>query len=289
MLEQKPNPAVVKDPEFVKRIAATGLPWRVRDTTSGIEFLLVPPGDFKMGKSKGDTAAEQDELPAHTVTISKPFYLGKTEVTQEQWIQIMTDNPSSSTHQSPREEQIERAVKNGSTVPEATASAESAPNEREPFPVENTSHDLCKEFCAKSDLRLPTEAEWEYACRAGSEPPKSNELSKFAWFALDSSTQGSSTRTTHAVGTKSPNKLGFYDMLGNVYEWCSDGYSSTFYATCDMGVTDPNAPFDESHDGIVVRGGAWNSDQTSCRASNRARLNPNRAGSNVGFRAARSP
>ena len=83
VLEQNPDPKVVTDADFLQRIEATGLPWRVTDKATGIEMLLVPPGKFVMGMSPGDTEAQDDEKPAHEVTLTKAFYLGRTEVTQE--------------------------------------------------------------------------------------------------------------------------------------------------------------------------------------------------------------
>ena len=94
VLEQNPDPKIVRYADFLKRITETKLPWRVKDKASGIEMLLVPPDKFMMGKSLGDTAAIYCEKPAHQVTITNAFYLGRTEVTESQWMKVMGKNPS---------------------------------------------------------------------------------------------------------------------------------------------------------------------------------------------------
>ncbi|RLS87770.1 MAG: hypothetical protein DWI10_09705, partial [Planctomycetota bacterium] len=135
-LEFAPNPAVVTDVAFLARMIATGLPWRVRDNASNIEMLLVPPGVFTMGASPGDVEAQSDESPVHQVTLTGSFYMGKTEVTQGQWIAEMVSNPSTFIGDLNR-------------------------------PVERVTWNMIQPFCAQNGLRLPTEAEWEYACRGG--------------------------------------------------------------------------------------------------------------------------
>ena len=189
VLEQNPDPKVVTDADFLKRITETKLPWRVKDKASGIEMLLVPPGKFVMGMSPGDTEASDTEKPAHEVTITKAFYLGRTEVTQGQWFKVMDTNPSHFRGES--------------------------------LPVETLSWYDIRVFVKKAGggLRLPTEAEWEYACRAGTKGATYGDLDLIAWH------RGASAETTHAVGKLQPNALGFCDMLGNVCEWCEDWYA----------------------------------------------------------------
>jgi formylglycine-generating enzyme required for sulfatase activity len=196
----------------------------------GIEFVLIRPGSFSMGSEKG-------EEPVHTVTISKPFYLGKYEVTQEQWQALMGVNPSEF-----------KGPKN---------------------PVESVSWEDCQAFVEKLNakagagaFRLPTEAEWEYACRAGTSTEfcfgdAKAALGEYGWY------KGNSESKTHPVGTRRPNAWGLYDMHGNVREWCQDGYG-------DYGAdaaTDPKGR--EGDTTRVHRGGAWEDDSGDCRAASR--------------------
>ena len=266
VLEQSPNPKVVTDADFLARIAATGLPWRVKDKGTGIEMLLVPPGKFVMGMSPGDTQAGDDEKPAHEVTLTKPFYLGHTEVTQTQWVKVLGNNPSS-----------HKWIDEGFTIKES-----SARDDTHPLPVESVSWDDCQQFCAKTKLRLPTEAEWEYACRAGVRKPTYGNLDEIAWFDKNSS------GTTHIVRKKLPNALGFYDMLGNVFEWCSDIYGKGYYKFCEDGVVDPK--YGASEGSVrVLRGGSWVIYSSSCRSSYRYDNDPGYRNSYIGFRVARTP
>ena len=265
VLEQSPNPKVVTNADLLARIAATGLPWRVKDKSSGIEMLLVPPGKFVMGMSPGDTQAGDSEKPAHEVTLTQPFYLGRTEVTQAQWVKVLGNNPSS-----------HKWIDEGFTIKES-----SARDDTDPLPVETVSWNNCQQFCAKTKLRLPTEAEWEYACRAGVRKPTYGALDDIAWFDKNSS------GTTHIVGKKLPNALGFYDMLGNVFEWCSDIYGSGYYKSCEDGVIDPKG----ASEGLdrVLRGGGWSNVSGNCRSSTRYVSGPDSRGYYLGFRVARTP
>ena len=248
VLEQNPDPKVVTDVDFLKRIRATDLPWRVTHKSAGIEMLLVPPGTFMMGASPGDTQASDIEKPAHEVTITKAFYLGRTEVTQAQWFKVMDTNPS-------------------------TFRGES-------LPVDKVSWNDISVFLkkARGGLQLPTEAEWEYACRAGTKGATYGDLDLIAWY------QGISRGPTHAVGKLQPNGLGFCDMLGNVWEWCQDrdgDYSS-------VSVTNPTGPATGSF--RLLRGGSWSDDSNACRASQRSgSFLPYAAYNGFGFRVVRTP
>lgn len=225
VLEQNPDPKVVTDADFLKRIKATGLPWRVTHKSAGIEMLLVPPGTFMMGASPGDSQASGDEKPAHEVTITKAFYLGRTEVTQAQWFKVMDANPSHFRGES--------------------------------LPVDSVSWFNTSIFLKKAGggLHLPTEAEWEYACRAGTKGATYGDLDLIAWHS------GVSAETTHGVGKLQPNALGFFDMLGNVWEWCQDGYSQSASTT--------QAALETEIGARVLRGGGWDYDADGCHASYR--------------------
>jgi formylglycine-generating enzyme required for sulfatase activity len=197
-----PDPAVVTDPALRAAIIATGRPWRIRDTATQVEMLLVPPGTFQMGCIEGSdqfgcTPAEQ---PVHHVTLPHAFYMSRHELTQAQWMATMGSNPSMFQGQ-----------------------ADSASR-----PVEQVSWNAIQAYLGATGMRLPTEAEWEYACRAGTQTPFHNgstddaTLGALAWFG--SCCGGNSGERTHAVGGKAANALGFHDMLGNVWEWVTDGY-----------------------------------------------------------------
>jgi len=200
----------------------------------GVEFVLIPAGTFIMGSEDG----ESDERPTHQVTISRPFYLGKYEVTQGQWQAVMGNNPS---------------LFQGDAK----------------LPVERIWWSEVQDFIGKLNAReggnryrLPTEAEWEYAARAGSTSTYSfgNEvarLEEYAWY------RDNSGGKTHPVGQLKPNAWGLYDMHGNVMEWVQDWYGRY---TAEP-VTNPQGPASGSH--RMRRGGAWNSLAAVCRSANR--------------------
>ena len=271
MLEAAPDPAVVYDADLRARIAATNYPWRVRDNASGIEMLLVPPGIFDMGCSASIAfGCNPDENPVHQVTIANVFYMGRYEVTQAQWTARMGSNPS----------QFQTAT---AEVPAAAV----------PYrPVERVSWNLVQGFLSSTGLRLPSEAEWEYAYRAGTTtafhsmpgfPDGTNDdgqLGQIGWFESNASNQ------TRPVGMKAANGLGFYDTAGNVWEWVSDWYAAEYYATSPS--LNPAGPFSGST--RVCRGGGWAyGSSLYLRASYRSSENPDHPGSNLGFRVARNP
>ena len=297
VLEQNPDPKVVTDADFLKRITETKLPWRVKDKASGMEMLLVPPGKFVMGMSPGDTEAVElekyfaedlpkykySERPAHEVTITKAFYLGRTEVTQEQWKKVMGKNPSQFQDGS-REELIAKYIDEGLTKQESQERAvKETPNgwAQEKNPVENVSWGDCQKFCAKTGMILPTEAQWEYACRAGVRKPRYGELDQIAWYTANSD-------STHPVAKKAPNALGFYDMIGNVYEWCQDRYEGDYYKSCADGVVDPTGPAQSELGARLLRGGGWILVASRCRASNRGIGAPGLQDVDIGCRFART-
>ena len=254
-----PDSSVVTSASLRSAISASGLPWRVRDTATQIEMLLVPPGTFMMGEEGWAT-------PVHQVTLTSAFYLGRYEVTQAQWQARMGSNPSSfqGDFDSPSR------------------------------PVEQVSWETIQSFNTATGMRLPTEAEWEYAYRAGTTtafhsmpgyPNGTNNdslVGNIAWYYYNTCSGGDGCRT-HAVGGKAANALGIHDMAGNVWEWCHDWYGG--YSSASQ--TNPTGP--TSGDSRLLRGGSWGSSSSTCRASQRYNNTPHYAGNYVGFRVARAP
>jgi formylglycine-generating enzyme required for sulfatase activity/energy-coupling factor transporter ATP-binding protein EcfA2 len=208
----------------------------------GLHYVFIPPGDFKMGCSPGDSDCFPDEKPTHDVKISKGFWLGQTDVTQAAWKRVMNIEPSHF--------------------------------KGDQLPVEQVSWDDAVKYCETIGGRLPTEAEWEYAARAGSTSARYGELDAIAWY--DKNSGG----TTHAVGSKQPNQFGLFDMLGNVYQWTADWYGETYYSP--QAVTNPSGP--ASGQRRVVRGGSWFNNSQFARASNRFRNEPSYRNLIIGFR-----
>ena len=217
-----------------------------------MEFVLIPAGGFMMG--------DEDCGPIHKVRLTKPFYIGKYQVTGSQWEAVMGKNPSDFGG--------------------------------EHSPVERVTWDYCQEFIKKSDLSLPlpfgrgaggegcwklslpTEAQWEYACRAGSDKAycfgdSVSELGDYAWFDDNSGVKSSYSqqqKSTHPVGQKKPNGFGLYDMHGNVWEWCEDRYGKYLEGE----VEDPTGPARGYF--RVLRGGSWNSWGWHCGSAHRSRF-----------------
>jgi formylglycine-generating enzyme required for sulfatase activity len=179
------------------------------NSDAGIAFVQIQPGQYMMGCSVGDIDCNADERPIHQVQITKPFQIGKFEVTQAQWQSVMGSNPST--------------IK-GDDRPVETISKDEA-------------HEFLNRLNARNDgfrYRLPTEAEWEYAARAGTAGSYTGKLDEVAWY------NGNSEDETHPVGQKKPNAWGLYDMEGNVKEWVEDYYSATYYSNSPA--VDPTGP-----------------------------------------------
>ena len=303
VLEKDPNPNVVYDPDLRKRIRATGLPWRVSDKVTGIEMLLVPPGSFMMGCSAEDSECGPDESPAHKVMLSMAFYIGKTEVTQGQWLSLMKSRPSffgrytgGGTKLNPgdsantaegraRQSQADYEILAGDLSPEKYQEmTKPIPQiwRSNDFPVEQVSWEDCQLCCKRYGLRLPSEAEWEYACRAGTTTARFGPLNDVAWHG------GNSGGTTHAVGQKLANALGLHDTIGNVSEWCQDWYGPDYYKACEDGVVDPTGPAQGAR--RLWRGGGWPGFVSGgCRASQRHFSTPDFINFVIGFRVVRTP
>ena len=214
------------------------------------EFVPIPAGEFMMGSNSGGS----DEKPRHRVRITKRFEMGKFEVTQAQWKAAMGANPSSF---------------KGDDRPVETVSW-------------NDAQEFLKRLNAMNDgyrYRLPTEAEWEYAARAGSAADTVADLDAVAWYS------GNSGRETHPVGRKRANAWGLHDMLGNVWEWCADWYGENYYSSSP--VDDPQGPASGSMWSMhVLRGGSWD-DSVDVRPSVRDGGGPGVRNHVVGFRLVR--
>jgi formylglycine-generating enzyme required for sulfatase activity len=212
------------------------------------EFVAIPAGEFMMGSDSG----EPNEKPRHWVRITKAFEMGKYEVTQTQWNAVMGANPSN--------------IK-GDDRPVETVSW-------------NDVQEFLKRLNARDDgyrYRLPTEAEWEYAARAGSTADKVADLDAVAWYSRNSGGE------THPVGRKRANAWDLYDMLGNVWEWCADWYGANYYSSSP--VDDPQGPASGAFH--VVRGGSWDFGPEVVRPSGRDWDVPGVRVLNFGFRLVR--
>ena len=230
------------------------------------EMMPIPAGTFVMGSpdDEKDRDVTGNEGPQTTVTITKPFWLGKTEVTQSQWKVVMGNNPSSF--------------------------------KGDDLPVEMVSWNDATAFCKKLNemkrdtlpagyhYTLPTEAQWEYACRAGTvtpfyfgDDPDYVGLERYAWYA------GKSSSKTHPVGEKLPNGWGLHDMHGNVWEWCLNRISDSYPGG---NVSDPQGP--QGGSSRVFRGGCYYSDGGLCRSAYRYGFLPVDTSSSLGFRVALS-
>jgi sulfatase modifying factor 1 len=218
-------------------------------TASGAEMVLIPGGWFEMGSSDG----ESDEAPVHRVWID-PFLMDRHEVTQEQYVRLVDVNPS--TFPGP-----------GRPVDSVNwADAVQYCNLRSRGEGLSPCYDEETWGCdfRAYGYRLPTEAEWEYACRAGTRTKYSfgsdpGKLPMHAWF------KGNSSKETHPVGQRRPNGWGLFDMHGNVAEWCNDVYAKSYYEKSPA--RNPLGP--EEGDIKILRGGAWNYSADSCRSSSR--------------------
>ena len=267
----EPDPSVVTDADALQRIVATGLPWKVRHRSTGIAMLLCPAGEFVMGSPETEFGRLPNEVQ-HRRTIRKPFYLSETEVTQRQWQSVMGGNPS---------------MYRG-----------------DDRPVDRVSWEDSRRFCETTGLRLPTEAEWEYACRAGTVGSHAGEVEQMAWIAVNSGTSRlderqlatlssdlymgkmiSNSNESHLVGQLRANPWGFYDMHGNLWEWVEDVYAA--YPT-EGG--DEQAFLGDEASTRVLRGGAFPDLSFTSRSAIRLpSLPPGESAYLLGFRVARTP
>ncbi len=211
-----------------------------------------------MGCSPGDRECNPDEEPAHRVTIGKGFWLGQTEVTVGAYKRF--------------------AVGRGMTAEPTFHKRRLNPGwSNEQMPVVNVTWDDARAYCTWAGGRLPTEAEWEYAARAGTRADRYGPLSRIAWYSANSG------NSFHEVGRKDPNGFGLFDMLGNVWEWVSDWESPTYYKISPN--ANPLGP--SSGEWRILRGGSWNGYPSIVRVSLRRGHPPNVPGIGIGFRCVR--
>jgi formylglycine-generating enzyme required for sulfatase activity len=210
----------------------------------GLTYVWIPPGTFTMGCSPGDSECYSLEKPAHRTAITKGFWIGQTEVTQAAYGYVTRRNPS--------------RFKGAS------------------LPVEDISWDDASTYCQAVGMRLPTEAEWEYAARGGNPAARYGTLDVVAWY------NGNSGGRTHEVGQKQPNGYGLFDMLGNVSEWVKDWFDREHAGSSR--VSDPQGP--SSGQGRTLRGSSWNLDSRDTRVSQRDELEPANHDGGIGVRCA---
>ncbi len=229
----------------------------------GLIYVLIVRGSYQMGCSPNDTKCSEYEKPAHLVTITRDFWIGQTPVTQAAYEKVMGTNPSHF-----RGDQL---------------------------PVESVTWSEAKTYCERVEMRLPTEAEWEYAARGGNPAALYDPLDRIAWYKANSGGR------THRVGQKQANAYGLYDVLGNVDEWVADFYG--FYTADtnslhsqqngfvplvegapDVRSVESNQVSPLESSSHVVRGASWDNDANSVSTSSRMRYDPGNRHQNVGFR-----
>jgi formylglycine-generating enzyme required for sulfatase activity len=233
-----------------------------KDFTNSIDmkFVWIPSGNFMMGTPKDEIGGDFEKKIQHKVTLTKGFYMGVHHVTQEQWQAVMGNNPSQYKNE-----------KNS--------------------PAENLSWDDCQKFVKKlrekdkKPYRLPTEAEWEYACRAGTTTPfhfgetiSTDQVNYNGNYTYSNGKKGQYRQKPTPVGSFPANAWGLHDMHGNLWQWCQDWYGN--YPQKD--VVDPQGP--EKGDLRVLRGGAFNESPVSSRSASRIWHQPDRPGETIGFR-----
>jgi formylglycine-generating enzyme required for sulfatase activity len=256
-----------------------GPPRRIRNSI-GMELALIPAGKFTMGSPRTEKGRSLEEVE-HEVHITRPFYMGAYEVTQAEYQRVLKDNPSWFSRTGPGKAEV-KGTDTGR------------------FPVENVSwHDaqkfcrwlslLAKEKAAHRLYRLPTEAEWEYACRGGARSATAFHFgeslsSQHANFdgngPYGTVARGPYLKRTAPVGSYKPNAFGLYDMHGNVYEWCADGYARDYYENSPS--KDPQGASKDTR--RLLRGGSWYAYAVYCRSAARYSLSPDQHNFTLGFR-----
>lgn len=234
-------------------VLTTGSATRMGDvqlnTVDQQRYVWIPPGVFPMGASPEDEDSYEDEKPVHKVLITKGFWLGQTPVTVGAY------------------RRFARAM--GKQMPKVTGTDEN-------LPITSVNWNDAMDFCAWAGVRLPTEAEWEYAARAGTTAARYGDLDSIAWYSKNS--EGGAK----PVGQKQPNAFGLYDMLGNAWEWTADWYGERYYDSGE--VEDPVGPPGGTM--RVLRGGSWSGNPRYVRVSFRNWLEPEDRSFGLGFRCA---
>ena len=220
----------------------------------GLKYVWIPPGTFMMGCSPGDTECQKSEKPSHQVTITKGFWIGQTEVTVAAYQRFA----SATTRQMPPAPPFNSGWTNQS------------------MPIVNVSWEEAEAFCTWTGGRLPTEAEWEYAARAGDPHARYGDLDQIAWYGKNSGGR------THDVAQKKANEFGLYDTLGNVWEWVNDWFDEHYYQSSPS--QDPRGP--DSGEYRVLRGGSWFYFPRFNRVSFRVSFYPSGRIGNYGIRCA---
>jgi formylglycine-generating enzyme required for sulfatase activity len=246
---------------------------------TGVEMVFIPAGEFMMGAPFSKEGRLMHESPVHRVRISKPFYLGRCEVTVGQFGRF----PEETDYRTDAERGGGVLIWTGVNWDKKADASWHNPYlvQSQQDPVVCVSWNDTQAFLkeAGNGLRLPTEAEWEYACRAGSTTAhsfgnSSTDLEGYAWY------KDNSGESTHPVGQKLPNAWGLFDMHGNVWEWCQDWYGMNYYKVSPG--SDPTGP--RSGTSRIVRGGSWAWDANRCRSAYRLLIRPAVASIDLGFR-----
>ena len=304
-------------------VAVAGIAvWRLLSPAPGlstpIEMVDIQPGEFLMGSPTTEVDREDNERPQHPVKITYAFKMGKTEVTQKQWREVMgttirqqRDKAQDRSSLGKRLKMLGKDIKDNpfgtfdeiqdegmwKTIKAVAAGRNRWPlyGEGDDYPMYWVNWGEATEFCQKltelervagrlppgQEYRLPAEAEWEYACRAGSITRFANgnteaELDKIGWY-------GGNSGATHPVGAKIPNAWGLHDLHGNVWEWCLDWYGD--YSAEES--FDPFGPATGTDQ--IARGGGWDSSFLICRSAERTRCWPSFRGKYLGFRVVLAP
>lgn len=211
----------------------------------GLNYVWISPGTFQMGCSTGDTDCGPQEKPVHPVTLTRGFWIGQTLVTQAAYQRLVGSNPSYT--------------------------------KGERLPVESVSWGEARAYCEEAGMRLPTDAEWEYAARGGSPAATYAPLIQIAWYSVNSS------GAPHEVAQKQANAYGLFDILGDTWEWVNDWYDEQYYQNGPR--QDPRGP--ANGESKVLRGGSWYDFPKDVRVSNRDWLSPNIKVEYVSFRCVR--
>ena len=269
------SPGIARAEEALRRLESEGLL-----NSIGVRLKRIPAGSFQMGSPSSEYKRDGDERQ-HRVTLSRAFFLGVTEVTQAQWRAVMGNNPS---HFSGDDRPVEKV-----SWLDAVEFCNRLSWREELRPAYRISGDDVSWNESADGYRLPTEAEWEYACRAGTTTPFSfgqnitpNQVNYDGNHPYRSGLRARYRQRTVEAGSLPANDWGLHEMHGNVYEWCWDSYGS--YPS--NSVTDPTGP--QSGSFRVLRGGSWFSNAWRCRSTNRANLTPDIRSYYLGFRLVRS-